>query len=138
MSDSARPPATPSRTARLRPWFWIVPALTFVVGLLLGGTLMATTGDPAGDDAPAVRGPATAVAPSPTASSGDRTIIVPATCEEGLQRARAALSTAGDAVEAARNLNTARLQELLDQLQAAQTEVEQLADQCRTQVRERN
>jgi hypothetical protein len=111
--------------------------LTFVVGLLLGGTVMATAGE-SNDDIADASGPvATATAP-PAPSSGDRTITVPASCEQGLERARTALSTVGEAVEAARNFNSGRLQELLDRLQNAQQEVERLALQCRTEVPERN
>ena len=123
--------------SRVRPWFWVVPALTFAVGLLLGGTVMATADDSA-DEATAAPRPVTTATGSPAASSGDRTITVPASCEQGLQRARTALSTVGEAVEAARNLNSGRLQELLDRLQHAQQEVQALAEQCRAEVPDRN
>ncbi|MEU8230455.1 hypothetical protein AB0C12_12750 [Actinoplanes sp. NPDC048967] len=111
--------------------------MTFVVGLLLGGTVMATAGN-TNDDIAAAPGPVATATASPAASSGDRTITVPASCEQGLERARTALSTVGEAVEAARNFNSGRLQELLDRLQKAQQEVERLARQCRVEVPEKN
>jgi hypothetical protein len=138
MSRPVRTSDAPIDGSRPRPWFWIVPALTFAVGLLLGGTVMATADDTADDDIATVPRPVASASASPVLPPGDRTITVPASCEQGLERARTALSTVGEAVEAARNLNSGRLQELLDQLQNAQQEVEQLAAQCRAEVPERN
>jgi hypothetical protein len=82
--------------------------------------------------------PTVTVTPSAAGNSSGRTVVIPASCEQGLERARTALSTVGDAVDAARNLNTARLQELLDDLQDAQRDVERLAGQCRSAVPDRH
>lgn len=136
-----RPPETPNSTAsgsgRPRPWFWLIPAATFVLGLLLAGAVM-TAADDTDDDTPAVAtAPTVTVVPS-AAATPDRTITVPASCEHGLERARTALSTAGEAGEALRRLDTGRLQELLNQLQAAQREVDALAGQCRQETPDRN
>ena len=138
MSLPAPPAGATSNGPRSRSWFWIVPALTFAAGLLLGGTVMAISDDPDNDDLATVPRPVATASASPAPVPDDRTITIPASCEQGLERARTALSTVGEAVEAARNLNTGRLQELLDQLQKAQQEVEQLTEQCRAQVPQRN
>lgn len=123
-------------------WFWLVPALTFIAGLALGAVVTATNSEPeTGDSAGPAAVPTATAAPTTPASAGtpsDRTITVPASCEEGLDRSRAALSTVGDAVDALRALDTARLQELLDQLQQARQEVDRLAEQCRREAADQN
>ncbi|MCM4083871.1 hypothetical protein [Paractinoplanes hotanensis] len=111
--------------------------MTFVVGLLLGGAVMASAGG-RDDGNAAAPGSAVTAAPSPVPAPDDRNITVPASCAQGLERARTALSTVGEAVEAARDFNSARLQELLDRLQDTEQEVERLSRQCRTEVTERN
>ena len=144
--DSPRP--AESGSARLstgphRRWLFLAPALALMVGILIGVvvTRMAEDGSRNGagsDAAPTATGdtdgrPAGAAA-SPSADASGRTIFIPASCEQGLDRAQAALDTAGEAVQALRNLQTARLQELLDELQQAQDEVNTLATRCRQQT----
>lgn len=102
---------------------------------------MAAGADPEADDAAGAAILPTVTAstvPSAAGTPSDRTVVVPASCEERLDRARTALSTVGDAVDAMRALDTARLQELLDQLQQARQEVDRLADQCRQEAPDRN
>ncbi|MEV4703160.1 hypothetical protein [Actinoplanes sp. NPDC049316] len=110
---------------------WLMPVLTFVVGLALGAGLLAllrpgSPGDPGSD-----RGGGTPAAVSPSGPG----VTVPASCAQGLERARAALDGAGDAVDALRRLQTSRLQRILDDLQSAQAEVDRLGEQCRRQSR---
>ncbi|WP_199516613.1 hypothetical protein [Nucisporomicrobium flavum] len=123
---------------RQRRWFWIVPALTFAVGLMLGGTLIAVADGPDGDSTPATAQPAPTTSQPAQAAPEDRTLTIPASCEQGLERARTAMTTVGEAVRALRDLDTGRLQELLDRLQDAQREVEALVDRCRTEAVRQN
>ncbi|HJT95993.1 MAG TPA: hypothetical protein VJ777_29290 [Mycobacterium sp.] len=126
-------------------WLFLAPALALMVGILIGAAAMRTAGDGARDGAATdtaptatgdpTGGPAGTAPPAPTADASGRTIFIPASCEEGLDRAQAAFDTADDAVQALRHLQTARLQELLDRLQQAQAEVNTLATACRQQAR---
>jgi len=63
-----------------------------------------------------------------------RAAVVPAECADGLERARDVLAQIPDALEALRNLDTARPQEILDRLQRLQPEVNSLATRCRERV----
>ncbi|PRY20203.1 hypothetical protein [Pseudosporangium ferrugineum] len=140
MSRPEQPPAVQVATGhpRQQRWSWLVPALAFAVGLVLGGTLIAVADG--SDDAatPATAQPAPPASHAAQPASEDRTITIPASCEQGLERARTAMTTVGEAVQALRDLDTRRLQELLDRLQDAQREVEALVDRCRTEAVRRN
>jgi hypothetical protein len=131
--------SAPTSDAASTTWYWVIPALTFIVGLTLGAVFMAASADPDTDDA-AVLPTATAASTGPSAAGtpSDRIVTVPASCEQGLDRARTALSTVGEAVDALGALDTARLQELLNRLEQARLEVDRLADQCRQEVPDRN
>ena len=131
-------PSSDAADARTRRWFWLVPAVTFLVGLVLGGAVIAATKDGTDNGGAPSAAPTVTTSPSPTITPTDRTITVPASCERAVERARTAMNTTGEAVQALRDLNTARLQRLLDQLQDAQREVERLAEQCRREVPARN
>jgi hypothetical protein len=140
----ADPPHNPPRKTitkpTTRPWLWLIPTLTFVLGVVLGAAAIAAFdgGTVNGGGRDLTSRPTAPTAPTAAGRTGDRTITIPASCEQGLERARTALSTVGEAVEAARSLNSGRLQEILDRLQDAQHDVERLADQCRAEVSDRN
>jgi hypothetical protein len=126
---SQTPTSTGGGRSRLRRLSWLVPALTFVAGLLLGGGVIAAA-DWGGGDRPAAAQAQSVPPPNPI-PSGDATITVPASCAEGLDRAEAALDAADTALEAVRDLDTAQLQRALDRLQGIQPDVRRLADACR-------
>ncbi|MEV6842800.1 hypothetical protein [Actinoplanes sp. NPDC051411] len=136
MPSSDSRPTTATGSSGPRPWFWIVPALTFGVGLV-GGSAFNTKGGGT-DGATAPTGPPSATATASPTAPGDLTITVPRSCEQGLERARRALSTVDDTVKALRHLDAARLADGLGRLQTAQQDVNRLADQCRTEARATN
>jgi hypothetical protein len=120
----------PTRWRDTRRWFWIIPAATFVVGLMLGTVLVAPAGTGThGGAGPGGAGGVTGRQPTPAPVASGQ-VVIPASCEEGLARARAALNTAQQAGDALRDLDTPRLQRLLEQLRGAQHDVDQLAKQC--------
>ena len=112
--------------------FWLVPTLTFIAGLLLGGGVVAATNwndnEQAAAPAPVQT---TSPAPTPGPTSSDRVLVIPGSCVQGLDRAERALRTLRGGLEAAQNFDTARLQQVLDQLQQQQPDVSRLADECR-------
>ncbi|WP_199516647.1 hypothetical protein [Nucisporomicrobium flavum] len=109
---------------------WLVPVLTFLVGAVLGAAVFALIRP--GADAE-LSGPARDI-PVGVAPSGGQ-ITVPASCTQGLERARAALAGGDEAAGALRRLQTAKLQRILNDLQHAQTDVDRLAEQCRQESR---
>lgn len=115
--------------------FWLVPAATFLVGLLLGGVVVGVSGS--GDDTGA--GPKAPSSPtaSPT-TSGDAsprpaaTVTVPGACLEVADSTQQLLSLVQDAVAAARDLDASRLSSIVRQLQEAQSGLQQQAEACRS------
>lgn len=134
MSDALGPP-TSERAGRRR----VVPALTFLAGLLVGGvvvgSLVAQAGDRGGDEneSPprAVRASTPAPAPTPTPSTAAVTVVVPTSCLEALEQAEGAAATLREGVDAARRLDPARLQQLVDRLQEQAPSLTGLTQQCR-------
>ena len=111
-----------------RNLYWLLPVLAFLLGVLLGGGVIAAADIGSSDE------PAAAATPSPAPAaeaSGDRTVTVPASCADGLDRADAAIKAARDGVAAVGNLDTAALQRALDRLQTLQPQVTDLAAKCR-------
>ena len=109
--------------------FWVIPALTFVVGLLLGGGLAyATYG---GDAADVTNSPARETrAPTPEAS-GDLEVTVPAECLQAITESEATFDTVREGIEALRGLDAEALRRIVDDLQTAQPRIERLANACR-------
>ncbi|MEV6842796.1 hypothetical protein [Actinoplanes sp. NPDC051411] len=117
--------AAPSSATGRRPhWWWTIPATTFLLGILLGAGLMTIAGygpETAG------RGAATA---DPTPSSPAQRVVLPASCRQALEQAKTAVSTAQEAVDAVRHLQTGRLQRLLDELEKARRQLDATTDRC--------
>ncbi|SNY25533.1 hypothetical protein [Paractinoplanes atraurantiacus] len=113
------PTSTPNR------WLIILCAMAFLLGGLLGVGLTLLVRPAATTSRPAAAAPIT----SPSAG-----LVIPASCRQAVDKAQQASSTAEDALQALRRLDTARLQRLLDQLQDAQHELDTLAQQCRDQT----
>ena len=114
---------------------WVVPALLFVAGLLLGGVAVAATG--LGDDdptaAPSVsRSPSPSPSPSPAVSDGpqDVNLRIPAPCVEVAREAEAAFQDVDAFAEAVRSFDARRLQEFLDEFQEVRPRIESLSAEC--------
>ena len=118
-----RPAGGPSRH------FWLIPALTFVVGLLLGGGLAyAAYG---GDAAGAGKAPAQETRTPTPKASGDLAVTVPAECLEAIEVSEDTFGTVREGIEALRGLDAEALRRIVDDLQTAQPRVERLARECR-------
>lgn len=106
----------------------VVPAVTFLVGLLLGGLgVWLTAGDESPDTNAAQDTPS---ASPPTATSPPTTITVPAACAEAGREAEQAVGLMRDAAAAVRDVRPGDLAELLNSLEDSQLRLEELAQQC--------
>lgn len=132
----------PRPRGRASKLFWIVPALTFLAGLVLGGVLIGVAGT-GSDDVPGLGpddGEETAEAgesPSPesaTEPTQDRTVTVPASCLEVAQLSQEAIDLTREAAEAVGSLDARRLQEIVDELQALEPEINELAARCQDEA----
>lgn len=116
--------------------FWIVPAATFLVGLLLGGVVVGVSRS--GDDTAGGQRPSSSPTSSPSTSGADAsprpavTVTVPGACLEVADGTQELLSLVRDAVAAARDLDAARLSSIVRQLQEAQSGLQKQADACRS------
>lgn len=121
------PEDTPSPDPEPRTHRFVL-LLTFVAGLFLGGGVIAAVmWDDAEDTASDV---ATGAPPAATSGPGSRVVLVPSSCVQGLDQAARSLETLREGLAALRELDAARVQESLDDLQN-DPQVTQLAEECR-------
>lgn len=114
-------------------WSVLLPALTFLAGLLLGGAVIAATATDDGEERVAA-GPTA----SPTAAPGqpsqptptDLVVRVPGPCVQAAERAEVAYMILEEGVAAARDLDARRLADLVDRAQQERPQVEALVRQC--------
>ncbi len=123
------PPAgrTPGRT------YWILPVVALLLGGVLGGVLVGVSRSDTSSGGAA--GSPTATAPGGATASPSQDVsvsaTVPAECLEAADKASAALSQVQQGLSALRDLRASDLRDVLDQLQIAQPEISDLAQQCR-------
>ena len=115
---------------------WLIPAVTFLVGLALGAVVVAVTSS-GGDDSPRAgdqpSGTPTTSVPAPTlTASPDVSVTVPGECIEVADDAEALLALVDDAAGAVRDLNASELGSILDEIQAAQTTLQEQVDLCQS------
>ena len=124
---------------RARRLSWLLPALTFVVGVALGAVVVSAVnsagsgaGTTAGSARPATPGPGPAGAratPSP-GTSGDLTVTVPAECAALADDARDAANLLEQAATAARDLDAKALADVARRMQDARDRLAAQADAC--------
>jgi len=123
MSSSESAPYPPT-SRRRQSWPWIIAATTFLLGLLLGAGLMTVVGY--GPDSDVTHATTAESAPS----TDNRGVVLPASCQEALDQAKASVTAAQDAIDAVRRLQTGRLQRLLDELENARRQLDRTTARC--------
>ncbi len=113
-----------------RGWIGIlIPAVTFVVGILLGGLVI---GAGLGSDDTAADGAGSGPAASPSASPSPETVVrIPAACQEAADNLQRATQLLEDSVDSVRNFQTDQIVEALRELQAIDAETRPLVSECR-------
>jgi hypothetical protein len=109
--------------------FWLVPTVTFLVGLILGGVLVGVSNLGRDDDAPSAAAPVPT--PTPGGSSQDVTVVVPRSCVEAAERSEQVLALTREAAEALGELDARRLADVVDEMRTLQTVVGGAAASCR-------
>lgn len=134
---SAAPPGasvvTPDEEAgsSWRRWTVLLPAGTFLVGVLLGGAVVGAAGQDDDGSGTVAQGSPSA-SPTPTASGdGDLVVTVPGPCVQVADRAEAAYALLDRGIAAARDLDAGALAELVDEVQRDRPEVQALVQRCR-------
>ncbi len=110
-----------------------MPALALIVGLLLGGAVVAVTGPRASQTSDtSASGQATSSSPTTGTTPSDLVLTVPGECLRLTDDSQRLLDLVAQAATAARDLDAAALSALVSQLQAAQQQLQTQTDACRT------
>lgn len=128
-TNRANTPAAPPREPRR--WGWLVPTVTFLLGLALAGIVVSAQNS--GSNSASSGGTST-VTVTPTTgppSSQVAVVEVPAACLSVADDANALVDVAATAVTAARNLDASALSAAVRQLDDAQKAVTASANACR-------
>jgi hypothetical protein len=114
----------------------LVPAITFLVGLLLGTALMWAGSDRGDEVAGSDPTPAPSQSAPTTSATGrpDATVTVPGSCLDLADSAEEAAELVEDAATAAQDLDASELSSIVRQMQESRTEIESRAGDCRSGV----
>jgi len=106
-----------------------VPAITFVVGLLLGALVVGVglDGDGTATDGDSTETPTSGADPTPT---DDVQVVVPQECLQAAQTVTEATNLIRSGVEAIRDFRPDELADLLDRLEDLDAEAQDQAAQC--------
>ncbi|MFP5218520.1 MAG: hypothetical protein ACLGIG_02105 [Actinomycetes bacterium] len=111
-------------------WTWILPVMSFLVGVALAGFLFFlffADDDDGSDELLPQRTPT----PTPTADEEDQLVVrVPASCVEAAEAANTVASALGDVANAVRDLDAREVQRTLDTVQQLQPDVERVSQEC--------
>jgi hypothetical protein len=149
MTSSARiDPGPPGGGRSSSMWSWLLPVLTFLLGCLLGAVVIAAGASSGAEDL--TETPAAAPTPDVAGNedgedvdgetepeSEDVEVRVPESCLAAADGAVVAANRIDDVVEAVRDFDAQRLQELVDEVQEQQPQVRELAERCRSTAGER-
>ncbi len=121
-----------------RRWWWLLPALTFLIGLVLGGVVIGATRS--GSSTPAASPTQTQTqtlssgTPAPTGAEAPTvaTVVVPAECLKVAQDSQLLVDLTKQAAAAARDLDAAKLSDLVRQIDTAQTTLREHAASCQS------
>lgn len=115
---------------------WLLPAVTFLVGVVLGGGVIAATTSGGSTDTGSVSptasaSPAVPPDPSPGAPPDDATVTVPGECVQLSEDSEDVLDLVEQAATAARDLDAAGLSQVVREMQDAQETLRKHAADCR-------
>jgi hypothetical protein len=118
--------------------FILIPALTFIVGLVLGGALV-WVGSDRGDDDPQA-GPGGAASPAATTPGNggepgateptDVTVTVPSECVDAAEQAQEVLDLAQQAAQAIGDFDAQRLRSLVEEMEELEPAIRSSASAC--------
>lgn len=113
--------------------FWVVPALTFLIGVVLGGAVIwaTQTGGGGGAEAGGASSTTTSTSTSTTTGSPDTTITVPGECLQVADDSQKLLGLVNDAVGAVRDLDASKLSDVVQQMRDAQEALRASTSACR-------
>ncbi len=114
----------------------LLPAATLLLGLLIGYAVWGGARGAGGEDGGAGAAETAAGTAPPEADAGrrDQIVTVPQECLIAVDESEAVLDLVEQAVAAAANLDAARLQQIVDELQGPTERVRALGEECRARA----
>jgi len=105
-----------------------LPAITFLVGVVIGGVFVGVGLD--GDDSPAASKPTATADPGGSEATSDTAIVIPAACSQAAEAVTEAVSLIREGAASVRDFQPERLVEVLDELEVLDPELQRLAQRC--------
>jgi hypothetical protein len=129
-------PTGPTRSRMSGSRFWLIPALTFLVGVALGGVVVAVSNGGGEDTGSSTATSETAATSAPTTSTetsgrAPATVTVPGPCLQLADDSDVLLEQVNQVAEAARDLDAERLSELVRDLQQSRDLLQEDSQACR-------
>ncbi len=111
-------------------WFGLLlPAVTFLVGIALGGAMIYATNGGDGSESPDADSSATSSEPAP-GEPGDTLVTLPAACEQASAGVSEAYRLLRQALGQVRDFQADELAATLEELQTVDEETRPLVDEC--------
>lgn len=105
-----------------------LPAITFVVGVVIGGVFVGVGLD--GDDSPDASKPTATRDPGGSEATSDTAIVIPAACSQAAEAVTEAVSLIREGAASVRDFQPKQLIEVLDELEVLDPELQRLAQRC--------
>jgi len=124
--------APPTNRRGLSTLSWLLPAATFLVGLVIGFAVWGAADDD-GDGGSQAQGTPSVTDSPVTGDDNGRTatVTVPQSCLDAIEESEQSLDLLEEAVQAIGDLDAGRLQEIVNDLQGASERIRDLGDECR-------
>ncbi len=114
-------------------WFWLVPAATFLAGVLLTWLVLGAGDADSANNAAGPSPTSTSAGPATsTPGAGGVTVTVPGSCLDVADSSQKVLALVRQAVQAARDLDASALSGIVRDLQAAQSDLQQQSTACQS------
>lgn len=121
----------PSPAPRSNPWpSRVIPAVTFLVGLALGGLLVGAAVGGGDDDQASGDESSTTPSPTTTPTTGATVVTVPAACQEAADNMREGLSLLRNGTDSVEKFQPDRIVKLLNRLEDIDQQTRPLVDEC--------
>jgi len=127
--------APPTNRRGLSTLSWLLPAATFLVGLVIGFAVWGAGGDDEDGGSQAQGTPPVTDSPATGDGNGQTaTVTVPQSCLDAIEESEQSQDLLDEAVQAIGDLDAGRLQEIVDELQSASERIRDLGDECQELV----
>lgn len=126
--DQDRP--QPPKRRGLMATAWLLPVTALIVGVLIGFVIWGTANNDDSSTGLADNSPTPSSAPAGESAGTTVTVAVPQSCLDAVDESQASLDLLDQATQAISDLDAARLQTIVDDLQTASERIRALGEEC--------